>query len=86
MLKLFHWHKWKYVKVPIAEDFLGEKIVSDYDMFRVCEKCGEVQELKVDSGGSYWVKLNEIKSDILKNKIQDKGSYYKLLTFIWGKD
>lgn len=67
-MKRCWFHKWKKINGTMFGTFLGETTSWQYDEFRICLKCGAVQEFCWDSQGGYWSYLNKEKSEIFKRK------------------
>jgi hypothetical protein len=70
-------HKWKYVFREHKAHFLGEMLTEKREAFRICERCGKVQEY-FPTYYTDWFDLGKEESRILKKKVADKGEYYLL--------
>ena len=63
-------HKWMYVYEVEKKEFLGEKyLVEVFTGYRICEKCGLVQELEPYSG--MWFDMDSKRAGILKKKVKE---------------
>ena len=72
-------HKWKDVYSISMHIFLGEKCFEKIKTrFRICEKCGKAQEFRVMYDYCKWVDLSDCETNVLLNKVVDKGDYYLL--------
>ena len=72
-------HKWKEVYSINTYIFLGEKCSEKVKTsFRICEKCGKAQEFVGMYDWSGWVDLSDCETNVLLNKVVDKGDYYLL--------
>ena len=71
-------HKWKKVYEQYEASFLGEKVIKKYPRFRICLKCGKMQEFQSSLSGSWTYTLNPTEKEILLQKIEDKGDYFIL--------
>jgi len=67
-------HKWIYVKETFYDKFLGETIKRYYTRFRICEKCGRVEE--ISASHEDWVELSKEKVDVLEKKIRKEQDFY----------
>ena len=69
---------WKYVKEYFTDSFLGEKIQKSFCRFRICRRCGKVEEYWLDPLIFGWYPLSEECAKVLKSKVIDKGDFYLL--------
>ena len=69
-------HKWAYVKEAFYDNFLGETIKQYYTRFRICERCGRVEELLQTYDSAEWFEISKVKADILKKKIRKAQDFY----------
>jgi len=74
----FCWHKWKYVYRVTTNMFLEENCPRLEREFRICEKCGKVQGFCATLSDCWWETLSECETNVLLNKVVDKGDYYLL--------
>jgi len=69
-------HKWKYVREYYTKTFLGEEVKLHWNRFRICKRCGKVEEYW--TAWDFWDSLHEEYAKVLKSKVIDKGKYYVL--------
>ena len=69
----FHIHKWDCIYKECERSFMGVKYTELHEAFRVCSRCGEVEKRGDYPGDSYWVYLNEKRSEIVKDKIKNES-------------
>jgi len=75
----FCWHKWKYVYSNNTYTFLGKKCSNLIKAgFRICEKCGKTQQFRAMYKYQSWETLSDCETNVLLNKVVDKGDYYLL--------
>lgn len=63
-----HFHKWQYLKQTETSKLLGETYSWEWKRFRVCLKCGKIQEVHSHSQGSSWDNLCRGQMDIVIKK------------------
>jgi hypothetical protein len=63
-----HFHKLQYLKQTETSKFLGEPYSWEWKRFRVCLKCGKIQEIRSHSQGSDWNTLGSGQMDIVIKK------------------
>jgi len=81
-LKIFGWdihfHKWIQIEQNTIKRFMNEEYEEWVDSgYRICDKCGDVEEYNYDSQGGCWAKLSPKQHNILSSKIyQENGRWF----------
>ena len=74
---MFCFHKWHKVQTEFINTFLDVEYTDYFDSnFRLCIKCGRIQQYSLDCQGGYYSNLSDKETEIFMVKYSDVISKY----------